>query len=137
MGVRNAEVQVSVNGVAFTGIAPILSSSAINTVTFPAQTSQYLRIMRIGGTGGDIWAVEEMAVACDSGSAAVPGQPRRPNDSRDARLEVFSINGRAFGNAKMPDANVLGGGVYIIRRTDGTAFRCVQADPERSGFRRR
>ena len=53
------------------------------------------------------------------------------------RAGILSNNGSAMGNAKMPNADCVGGGVYVIRRTDGTAFRCVQADPERSGFRRR
>jgi F5/8 type C domain/Fibronectin type III domain len=73
---RGYNVEVSTNGSTFTSVATGTGTSSPETVTFAAQTAQYIRVVLTAGVSTNWWSIAEFTVyAATSSSAQPPAAP--------------------------------------------------------------
>jgi len=99
-------VEVSTNGSTFTSVATGTGSSAVETVTFTAQTAQYIRVVLTAASTGPWWSIGEFtAYTNGSGSgsggeapyggtaAAVPGTVQAENYDTGGQGVAYNVTG--------------------------------------------
>jgi hypothetical protein len=77
---RGFNVEVSANGTAFTSVVTGTGTSSPQTVTFAAQTAQYIRVVLTAGVSTNWWSIAEFTVyTSGSGSGPPTGGSLGPN----------------------------------------------------------
>jgi F5/8 type C domain len=72
---RGYNVEVSSNGTSFTSVATGTGTSSPETVTFAAQTAQYIRVVLTAGVTTNWWSIAEFTVYTASGGSGSGGGP--------------------------------------------------------------
>ncbi|HEY4020869.1 MAG TPA: discoidin domain-containing protein [Pseudonocardiaceae bacterium] len=82
-------VEVSSNGSSFTSVATGSGSSSIETITFAAQTAQYIRVVLTASSTGPWWSIGEFT-AYTNGSGGGGGNPPPTGGSLGPNVYVFT-----------------------------------------------
>jgi hypothetical protein len=120
--IQNYEISVSADGSIYG--APIASgagSGGVLTITFPKQTSQYVKITRPGPGGAPTWAIDEIYVVYDTTTSAAMQSPRWTIVPERAEARLYAADGSfvAHYKAGMSAAPAVSAGVYAARISDG------------------
>jgi F5/8 type C domain len=86
---RGYNVEVSSNGSTFTSVATGTGTSSPETVTFAAQTAQYIRVVLTAGVSTNWWSIAEFTVYTASGSGGGGSGPPT-GGSLGSNVYVFS-----------------------------------------------
>jgi hypothetical protein len=84
-------VEVSTNGSSFTSVTTGSGSSSIETITFAAQTAQYIRVVLTAASSGPWWSIAEFtAYTNGSGGGGGGGTPPPTGGSLGPNVYVFT-----------------------------------------------
>jgi F5/8 type C domain len=116
---RGYNVEVSTDGATFTSVATGTGTSSPETVTFAAQTAQYIRVVLTTGTSPSWWSIAEFTVYTNGtgggggggtapptggslGSNVIVFTPSESQSSIQSELNTISSqqNGNQFGTAR-------------------------------------
>ena len=83
-------VEVSTNGSNFTSVATGSGSSSIETITFAAQTAQYIRVVLTAASSGPWWSIAEFTAYTDGSTGGGGGTPPPTGGSLGPNVYVFT-----------------------------------------------
>ena len=87
---RGYNVEVSSNGTSFTSVATGTGTSSPQTVTFTAQTAQYIRVVLTAASTTNWWSIAEFT-AYTSGSGTSPAADRRQLRAQRVRVHAGHV----------------------------------------------
>ncbi len=88
---RGYNVEVSANGTTFTSVATGTGTASPETVTFAAQTAQYIRVVLTAGGTTSWWSIAEFTVLTNGTGGGTPPPPPPPTGgSLGANVTVFT-----------------------------------------------
>ncbi|HEY4456636.1 MAG TPA: discoidin domain-containing protein, partial [Pseudonocardiaceae bacterium] len=83
-------VEVSTNGSSFTSVATGSGSSSIETITFAAQTAQYIRVVLTASSSGPWWSIAEFTAYTNGSTGGGGGTPPPTGGSLGPNVYVFT-----------------------------------------------
>jgi hypothetical protein len=83
-------VEVSTNGSSFTSVATGSGSSSIETITFAAQTAQYIRVVLTASSSGPWWSIGEFTAYTNGSTGGGGGTPPPTGGSLGPNVYVFT-----------------------------------------------
>jgi glucosylceramidase len=109
---RGLEVQVSIDGAAWTQVATGSGSGQFVEVAFPARTARYVRLVQTG-SAGNWWSIHELDLIAPSGPPPPPPPPPPPDTSPPAITLTGPASGTQSTNA-----------TFIFSANETASFRC-------------